>query len=148
MKKKMIYIATLTAVVLCFTGCVIGDIKRDKTREEYYSNMSNYRTATAIVDEWDIESSWIRIRVSNYPEEFYSTSPDSWCYFEISGKDNVDIVLENGITSKLAVGKEIEFVSAPEVFWSGYTRPIVSITIDGVVLLDQDVGIENYLATI
>lgn len=74
-------------------------------------------------------------------------SPDHWTYFEIS-EENYEIVIRNGIESKLEKGMTIEFLSAPEDFGNGYIRPIVALTIDGVVLLEQEIGIENYRKTI
>ncbi len=144
----MIYIALLLSTILCFSSCVSlisSEIITNNKRHDYYSDKSNYITLTATILKWDITGTRITIRVSNILE--YPSSQDEWEVFEIVG-DNVDIVMKKGIESFLKEGKEIQFVTAPEDFWDSYTQPIVALTIDGVVLLEQEIGIENYLKTI
>ncbi len=109
--------------------------------------MTHYIPVTATVDDWTFYYKRILIRISNLPKEYYAMSPEHWTYFEISG-DNYEIVMQNGIEARLEKGMTIEFLSAPEDFGNGYIRPIVALTLDGVVLLEQETGIENYLKTI
>ncbi|HIV47949.1 MAG TPA: hypothetical protein H9749_09110, partial [Candidatus Acutalibacter stercorigallinarum] len=64
--------------------------------------------------------------------------------FKIVG-DNVQIVLENGISEKIKLGDTVEFVTAPRYFGDGYVMPIVAISVDGEQLLDYEEGYANFM---
>ena len=64
--------------------------------------------------------------------------------FEIVG-ENLSIVKEKGIKQKIALGDEVEFISAPRYFGDGYVMPIVEITVDGETLLEFEEGYANLL---
>ena len=52
---------------------------------------------------------------------------------------------KDNILNLVHIGDSIEFVSAPKVFGDGYTLPIVSLTVNGEVLLDFETGWKNLM---
>jgi len=127
----------LLIVLLYLHGCDFGEM------EEYYTDKENYVTATGTVTHiaYDEGYDTLYLAFSDMSYRFDGRN------FKIEG-DNFDIVMENGIEEKLAMGKEVEFITAPRYFGDGYVMPIVSITIDGETLLEFEEGYENFLETL
>ncbi len=112
---------------------------------DYYSDRNNYIVATGVVDFINFtddkdgrSSNRLYIGFSDISEKFEDNC------FVVIGR-NMDIVLENGIETKLNVGDKVTFVAAPKVFGDGYVLPIVSMTIDEEELLGFDEGYLNLL---
>ena len=59
--------------------------------------------------------------------------------------ESVDILLERDVFEKIGPGNRITYTSAPEYFGDGYSMPIVSISVNGEVLLSFDEGFENLM---
>lgn len=64
--------------------------------------------------------------------------------FKIVG-DNLGIAQKRGIDTKISVGDQIEFLSAPRYFGDGYVMPIVELSANGDKLLDFEEGYSNLL---
>lgn len=132
--KRAIMVCLLMHLVIVFSACNKSEMYN------YYSTKANYVSANGTVRyiSFDEDTSSFYLDFSDLTPTF-----DDSC-FKIVG-ENVTIVLENGIESKIAVGDQVEFVTAPRYFGDGYVMPIVSLTVDGEVLLDFDEGYENLM---
>ena len=64
--------------------------------------------------------------------------------FVFQGK-NYDLIINNGVKSKLNLEARIEIVTSPEYFGDGYVMPIVALSIDGDELLDFQTGYDNFI---
>ena len=107
---------------------------------EYYSDKENFVTTegtVTIINDLPDERKLV-LAFSDLSVQY------SYIYFKIVGY-NYQIVKENRIVEKLEIGKRISFVSATRYFGDGFVMPIVSITIDGVCLLDFEEGQKNLL---
>lgn len=106
----------------------------------YYSDKSNYITEEAVVEEmvYNEESENIKIFLSDIDERYQSSE------FVVHG-ESVDILLERDVFEKIEPGNRITYTSAPEYFGDGYSMPIVSVSVNGEVLLSFDEGFENLM---
>lgn len=106
----------------------------------YYSQKENYIEVEGTVSyiKYNEDSTALYIGFSKL-----STALDDSC-FKIVG-DNLKIVKDNNIDDKLTEGEKISFVTAPKYFGDGYVMPIVSLTINGEILLEFDEGYANFL---
>lgn len=106
----------------------------------YYSQKENYIEVEGTVSyiKYNEDSTALYIGFSKL-----STALDDSC-FKIVG-DNLKIVKDNNIDDKLIEGEQISFVTAPKYFGDGYVMPIVSLTINGEILLEFDEGYTNFL---
>ena len=106
----------------------------------YYSQRENYIEVEGTVSyiKYNEDSTALYIGFSKL-----STALDDSC-FKIVG-DNLKIVKDNNIDDKLTEGEKISFVTAPKYFGDGYVMPIVSLTINGEILLEFDEGYTNFL---
>ncbi len=106
----------------------------------YYSQKENYIEVEGTVSyiKYNEDSTALYIGFSKL-----STALDDSC-FKIVG-DNLKIVKDNNIDDKLTEGEKISFVTAPKYFGDGYVMPIVSLTINGEILLEFDEGYTNFL---
>lgn len=138
--KKIIILALIVIIVTGgFSACGFNE------KIEYYSNRDNYIVATGTVDFVNYTNN----EEGNLSNRLYIGFSDMSVDFEddcfvIAGR-NMDIVLANGIETKLKIGDKITFVAAPKVFGDGYVIPIVSITIAEEELLKFDDGYMNLL---
>ena len=46
------------------------------------------------------------------------------------------IAQDNGIDTKIKIGDQVEFITAPRYFYDGYIMPIVAISVNGECLLN------------
>ena len=106
----------------------------------YYSQKSHYVEASGVVSyiSYNEDGSALYIGFSEVEPRFSDVT------FKIVG-NNLSVVQQNSIDSKLAIGKTILFTSAPKYFGDGYVMPIVAISVDGEELLSFDVGYTNLL---
>lgn len=138
MKKSFIrnirLISVLMCILLSFTACY------SHRMIDYYSQPENYVRATGTVSfiNYNDDETTLCIAFSDLDLKLDDNT------FEIVG-DNLKILKEKGIDEKLQLGKRIEFVTAPRYFGDGYVMPIVGLTIDGEVLLEPEIGVENFL---
>ena len=140
--KKILVILLAAIIPLALCSCAIFAIK-ELNEYSYYSDVSNYESIRATVDEIHYKDDESRIIINVSDIEAPSTYDSS---FRIKGA-NYNVVIENGIMDKLAEGDEIEIVSAPAYFGDGYIYPIVSLTVGDEELLSFDVGVENLKST-
>lgn len=146
MKRPIFVIILVSLAILLLFGAVIYMVflsEPVRPRVEYYSEDSNYITATGTVTHlgWADDQSYVYLAFEDIPEEYSDVS------FVIEG-ENLRIVLENGFAEKVRLGTQVEYVSAPRYFWDGYAMPIVELTVDGEILLTFDEGKVNLLELI
>ena len=130
--KKCFYIVIILKLLIASSACFRA---REK---EYYSNQNNYIEDTATIKNiiYVKEDNKIYLWLSNYNDAFQDST------FIIKG-DSTNVVLQNQILSKLKIGDEIVYTSAPEYFGDGYCMPIVAISANGESLLDFNEGYKN-----
>ena len=95
--------------------------------------------ATGIIERIVYEKDYIYLQLTELTADDFDGNG-----FEIVG-ENLSIVKEKGIKQKIALGTQIEFVSAPKYFGDGHGLPIVEITVDGETLLKFEEGYANLL---
>ena len=136
--KSKKYIGAVLSVVVIFS--LIGCSKLHE--KKYYSDMDNYITEEAIVDNiiYDEEQEYIVIWLSEIDEEYQCSE------FIIEGK-SIEIVLENEVVDKIKIGDKIKYTSAPKFFGNGDFMPIVEISIDGDEILSFEEGYENLISS-
>ena len=130
---KSLILALVLAMLFSVTGCF-----RYKEKV-YYSDKENFISVTGTVTHMKSNDKAKKL--------FIAFSDLSDCFednnFYIS-YENLQLIRDN-IWNLVHIGDSIEFVSAPKVFGDGYTLPIVSLTVNGEVLLDFEIGWENLM---
>lgn len=131
---KKIYLVLILCITTVLSSCALNE------DVEYYSNSNNYITVVGVVShlKYNEEKDVLYLGFEQLSYEFADNA------FKIVGK-NLLVVQENGIDSKLQLGDQIEFISAPKYFGDGYVMPIVGITINGEELLSFEQGYNNWL---
>lgn len=130
---KSITLVLLLAMLVSITGCF-------RYREKiYYSDKENFISATGTVTH---------MKSNDKAKKFFIAFSDLSARFEdnnfyISYEDLQ--LIRDDIWNLVHIGDSIEFVSAPKVFGDGYTLPIVSLTVNGEVLLDFETGWKNLM---
>ncbi|MBQ8236369.1 MAG: hypothetical protein IJZ37_06790 [Clostridia bacterium] len=105
---------------------------------DYYADKDHYITATGVVDHIQLDEEGLYIGFSQMDHPFDDDT------FKIVG-ENLKIVQQKGIDDKLQKGDTVTIITAPKYFGDGYVMPIVSICIDGEILLNFEQGQENLL---
>jgi hypothetical protein len=130
-------------------SCSIWNLGYEIQEKEYYSDEVNFVSITAVC---------VEISTNEHIPDCYFITVEDMEYertekckfigetFKID-KENSIILQEVNIEDKLTKGTIFTFVSAPKYFGDGYLCPIVSIEIDGEVLLDFDTGYKNLMDT-
>ena len=136
LKKGCIII--ILGVLLLLNSCVDGFYNLKERR--YFSEMSNYVNVSGIVDRlyYHEDKKILTVSCTDLSHRF------SERYFRICG-ENYEIVMRNGIQSKLKEGERIEFVSADWYFYDDYRMPIVQLTVNGEELLGFEEGQTNWM---
>ena len=151
----MRFIKILICFVMCISVCVfniscsIWNLGYEIQEKVYYSNEANFVSVTAVCVEISTNE--------HIPDCYFITVKDmeyhrtEECKF-ISGTFKIEkassiILKESNIEDKLTEGTNFTFISAPKYFGDGYLCPIVSIEIDGEVLLNFDTGYKNLMDT-
>lgn len=131
---KVIIVVFLIYLVPWLSACQTSQMR------EYYSEKSNYVTAVGTVAYISFNEAEHSLYI-----DFSVLTPtfDDTC-FKIVGK-NYDLVQEKGIEALIQVGDQIEVITAPKYFGDGYVMPIVSISVDGEMLLEFEEGFTNFL---
>lgn len=132
---KFMVVTMVACIMLAFLPCCSWTKKN-----QYYSQKENYINVTGTISNisYNEDSTGLYL-------EFSELSPvlDDIC-FKIVG-ENLQIVQANGIDSKLRIGEQINFITAPKYFGDGYVMPIVAISKDGDSLLGFEEGYTNLL---
>ena len=137
MKRNSLPKSIMIIISICVLLCSCNSVGRI----EYYTQKENYISVTGTISniKYNEEATALYI-------DFSELSPvlDDTC-FKIVG-ENLDIVKANRIDDKLKIGEQIIFITAPKYFGDGYVMPIVSISINGEILLGYEEGYENLIA--
>ena len=131
--KSLTLVLIPTILVVSITGCF-----RYKEKV-YYSDKENFISATGTVTlmkSYD-KTQELFIAFSDLSNHFEDNS------FCISYENSQSI--KGNIWDLVHLGDTIEFVSAPKVFGDGYSLPIVSLTVNGKVILDFETGWKNLM---
>ena len=135
MRKKSIVLIFILCTVLFCSGCSywVREVK-------YYSQRDNYVNAVGTVTHiaYSEDNMELYLGFSELTPTF-----DDDC-FKIVG-ENLRIAQDNGIDTKIKIGDQVEFITAPEYFGDGYVMPIVAISINGESLLDFNDGYANLM---
>ena len=139
MRKKILGFGRITLIISLFCLLIFSTSCTANMRE-YYSQKSNYTNATGIVTHiaYNEDRSTLYFGFSELSPQFDDNS------FKIVG-DNVQIVQQNGIDEKIAIGDQVNFITAARYFGDGYVMPIVEISINGEELLGFEEGFSNFL---
>lgn len=131
---KSITLVLLLAMLVSITGCF-----RYKEKE-YYANTDNFISATGTVKHlsYRAEDNDLILGFSDLTETFGFSS------FVIAD-ENLQILINTEALRLIYIGKTISFISAPKCFSNGSALPIVSLTVDGKVLLDFETGWKNLM---
>ena len=134
MRKKLIIITVMCFILAFSCSCNLNG------KKQYYSEKENYISITGTITEikYNEDSTALYISFSDLSSVLDDVS------FKIVG-DNLQIVQNNGIDSKLRTGDKINFITAPKYFGDGYVMPIVAISVNGENLLDFEEGYANLL---
>ena len=138
MKKFFLIISILIiSTLVFFLSFITFSSCEAKEMREYYSDKDNYVVATGTVTHIKYSNDGaLYIGLSRVEGHAYNNT------YKFVGK-NMTIVRNNGIGNKLKIGDRIEFVTAPDSFWDGYTPYLVGITINGETLLEFEEGFVN-----
>ena len=131
--KSLTLVLILTILVVSITGCF-----RYKEKV-YYSDKENFISATGTVTH---------MKSYDKTQELFIAFSDLSNHFEDNSfcisYENLQSINGN-IWDLVHLGDTIEFVSAPKVFGDGYSLPIVSLTVNGKVILDFETGWKNLM---
>ena len=135
-----VLISLLFVVTLIY---MVGFYTPVRSRLEYYSEDNNYLTATGVVNHlaWGPAKEYVFLSFDVIPEQYGDMT------FAIRG-ENLKLLRERGFAEKVRLGTTVEYTSAPQIFWDGYTMPIVMLKVDGEVLLTFEEGKSNLLVMI
>ena len=129
----------LELFLLCLVVVILSSCTAAKKRD-YYSQKSNYITATGTVSHisYNEDKTALYLGFSDLAPQLDDNS------FKIVG-DNLPIVQEKGIDEKAKIGDQVSFVTAPRYFGDGYVMPIVEICVNEEELLEFEEGLDNLL---
>lgn len=150
MKIKKLFFSMI-CVFLCsmLSACSIWEAGYENREREYYSDKNNFVTVEAecveiCTNEWSPGQYFINVKDMVYQEtescKFVSRS-------FVVNEENSKILSDAIVERRLVSGTTIVFKSAPRYFGDGYIYPMVSLEIDGEVILDFDVGYRNLMAS-
>ncbi len=133
----LIFISITVAMCVMIASLCCCGLHRER---KYYSQKENYISVTGTISSIKYNDDATALYL-----DFSELTPtlDDTC-FKIIG-DNLQIVQSNKIDTKLEIGTQISFITAPRYFGDGYVMPIVAISVDGESLLDFEEGYENLI---
>ena len=138
---RITYHKNIALVIFIVCTIMINISCTSKAQKNYYLQKDNYTNAVGVISYMGYNEDSTALYL-----EFSELSPtfDDGC-FKIVG-ENLKRVQEKGIDSKLAIGDQVRFVTAPKYFGDGYVMPIVGISINEEVLLDFEEGYINFIS--
>ena len=134
MVKQRLIIVIMICVMLVFGSCTSPKMLK------YYSQKENYISVTGKVASVEYNDDFKALYIC-FSE--LSTNLDDVC-FKIVGK-NLEIVRSKQIEDKVRIGGQITFETAPRYFGDGYVMPIVSVSVNGEILLGFEEGYNNFI---
>ena len=140
--KRIMYL--FIAVVFCIVGFIVSLHTvflwfESIQLKNYYSEKEVYVTVSGEVEWLNFGEDGLFL---TFQEEL--TEPYEHYTFGIKGK-SFDLLLEKNIKNRLHKGDKVEFMTAPRYFGDGFIMPIVSLTVNGEVLLEFEDGYANLL---
>ena len=146
--KKRILVKSIAIVIFLLCLLVFSTSCTAQKMKDYYSQKSNYITATGTVTHiaYSDEDDILYYGFSDLEYNSTPTYPYHFEYygFKIVGK-NFEIVHEKNIDEKVKVGDKITFIAAPRYFYDGYSIPIVGISVGDEEILEFNEGVDNLL---
>lgn len=138
---RITYHKNIALVIFIVCTIMINISCTSKAQINYYLQKDNYTNAVGVISYmgYNEDSTTLYLEFSELSPAF-----DDGC-FKIVG-ENLKRVQEKGIDSKLAIGDQVRFVTAPKYFGDGYVMPIVGISINEEVLLDFEEGYINFIS--
>ena len=133
-KYRILIICFAVGLALILSACTNGKMM------DYYMDRENYICASGTVSHISYSDDGSEVYIGF---EDLSFAFDDTC-FKIVG-DNFLKVKEQGIESVLKPGVTANFVTAPKYFGDGYVMPIVAITIEGNIMLEEEDGYANLI---
>ena len=114
-----------------------------RSRREYYCEDSNYIKAYGTVNHlsYGEKNTYVYLSFESIPDAYGDRS------FKVGDK-NYHLLMERGFADKVQLGTQVEYISAPRIFWDGYSMPIVALSVNGEILLSFEEGKENFLDSI
>ena len=143
MKKKycflltLILVLTLPVLIFSFVG-LVESIKM----KNYYSEKGNYINASGTITDLEYAEDG-DLLILRFGEDITPVNTFTSRKFLIEGR-NLLAIKDAGFDEKVKVGGSVEFTTVPAVLY-GYARPIVSLTVNGEVLLEFEDGYTNLL---
>ena len=141
MRKSIVVL--LAIITLLFQGCDFNASLRNDMLE-YYSDNDVYvelcATVQAVRYNDYTENTEIDVALLTGMEEFRLSIVDGVSTFEIARFGYEE--------TRISVGDEIQFISAPFYFYNGHDLPIMELRKDGEILLEFEEGKSNYIAWI
>lgn len=155
MKKALSCILILSMILgLCslLFGCgsYFPDVQTFK-EIQHYKDKNNFVTitATCINAQCYSKPSKTHYYAIDFENPEYEMTED--CIFQNVtfrvDEDSYKILEQHDITNKLTPGKTFTCISAPIYLSNSYDCPLVSLEIDGEILLDFETGYKNLMAT-
>ena len=131
-------------VVLILIGAFTEPIRR----ENYYSEKDHYVNEFGVVTRFEYygknnDKLYIYVKNELYIKEGKAPPDTTYTTKIVIVGNNLNYLKDNGIDEKIKLGSFIEFATVQKNF--GYARPIVSLTVDGEVLLEFEDGYANLL---
>ncbi len=138
MMKKFNQKIIVIAVAMCVMTALFCCCSLHEERK-YYSQKENYISVTGTISsiKYNDDATALYLNFSELTPEL-----DDTC-FKIIG-DNLQMVQSQKIDTKLEIGTQIKFITAPKYFGDGYVMPIVAISINEESLLDFEDGYKNF----
>lgn len=138
--KRVLNFKNAAAVISLMCLLVFSASCTAEKMKDYYSQKSNYVTATGTVTHisYNEDKSALYLGFSELEPMFDDNS------FKIVG-ENLMIARQNGIDEKLEIGERVTFVTAPRYFGDGYVMPIVEITVSEEELLSFEDEFANFV---
>lgn len=139
MKKNVLLKIIVIAIVLCIMLVFLSSCASSQ-KKKYYANKENYISATGTISSitYNEDATILYLGFSELSPSFDDV------FFKIVG-ENLQIVLNNDIDTKLKVGTQVTFITAPKYFGDGYVMPIVAISIGEESFLKFEDGYPNLL---
>ena len=129
--KKNKFLLIYTAVVLTI---IVGLISMFSNSFNELFDSYNLITLDVTVKELEVDTNYATLTFEEYPDCDYILSDEN--YFVVSA---------NGFNEKVKVGSKVVIRTFPKYTDSFDLIPIVSIAVADEVLLDEEVGYENFL---
>lgn len=128
-KNKFLLIYTIAVLTI-----IVGLVSTFSNSFNELFDSYNLITLDVTVKELEVDTNYAMLTFEEYPDCDY-----------ILSEDNYFVVSANGFNEKVKVGSKVVIRTFPMYTESFTLIPIVSITVDDEILLDEEIGYENFL---